>query len=104
MRVDVVGDLRTGVLDAVAFSVQAHRFVEAGLGVFEMENFCSFHGEFLLPLGNLRTPSFIQSTGDTSGDAKTRCFENLTGRRFRTRNKSSTCGSGYKSDIIVSTL
>ena len=56
MRVDVVGDLRTGVLDAVALSVQAHRFVEAGLGVFEIENLCSFHGEFLLFLGNLANP------------------------------------------------
>ena len=74
------------MLDAVAFSVQAHRFVEVGLGFFEIENFCSFHGEFLLSLGNLQTPSFIQSIGDAFGDAKTRCFENLTGRRFRNRD------------------
>lgn len=90
MRVDVAGDLRASVVDAVALSAQAHRFVEVRLGFFEMENFCSFHGEFLLPLGNLRTPSFIQSTGDTFGDAKTRCFENLTGRRFRLRLHESS--------------
>ena len=44
------------MLDAVALSAQAHRFVEVRLAFFEIENFCSFHGEFLLSLGNLANP------------------------------------------------
>ncbi len=39
MRVDIAGDLRASVVDAVAFSVQAHRFVEVRLGFFEIGNF-----------------------------------------------------------------
>ena len=86
MRVDVAGDLRASVVDAVALSAQAHRFVEVRLGFFEMENFCSFHGEILLHWGNFANPSIYRSIGDDFGDAKTRCFENSTGRRFRNRD------------------
>ena len=67
VRVDVVGDLRTGALDAIAFSVQAHCFVETGFCFFEVENFCDFHGGTLLILGRYLTSSLISQFKATLG-------------------------------------
>ena len=56
MRVDVCGDFRAGVSYTVALTVQTHDLGEVRPGFPETENFCSFHGEFLLSLGNLANP------------------------------------------------
>ena len=74
VRVYIVGDLCAGVLDAITFSVQAHRFVETRLCFLEVEDFCSFHDGILLLWGNLRTPSLISQFRATLGTVMLQIF------------------------------
>ena len=98
-------DLRAGLVYAVALSRSGASLRCSGTGLFEIENFCSFHGEFLLSLGNLQPPSFIQSIGDHLWGRKDAMFGKFNRQEgLETTTESSTCESGYKLDITVSSL